>query len=62
MRLRNKKAQAIVEYLLLVLMVSVTIAITIRNTNRTIYLIWTGIARQIALPCANCDSKPAPDF
>ncbi len=59
---RKKNGQAVVEYLLLVVMISVTVAVGIRNLNRTIYQIWTGLARQIALPCPDCKAKAAPDF
>lgn len=56
----NNKGQAILEYLLLVVMLAVTIAVVIRNTNRTIYGIWTGLARQVASPCVDCQTKQAP--
>jgi Flp pilus assembly pilin Flp len=56
----NQKGQAILEYLLLVVMLAVTLAVIIRNTNRTIYGVWTGLARQVASPCVDCQTKPAP--
>lgn len=62
MRQKWKQGQAIVEYLLLVLMVSITIAVTIRNTNRTIYNIWTALVRQVALPSSEANGKAAPGF
>lgn len=61
MKSPNKnKGQAILEYILLVAMLAVSIAIIIRNTNRTIYFLWTGLARQVASPCVDCQTKPGP--
>jgi len=54
------KGQAVLEYILLVAMISIVIAMTIRNTTRTIYQYWTGIAVQVAIPCADCSTGPAP--
>jgi hypothetical protein len=45
----------------MVVMLAVTIAVVIRNTNRTIYQFWTGLARQIATPCPDCTSPAAPN-
>lgn len=59
---RRKSGQAILEYLLMVIMLAVTVAVVIRNTNRTIYQFWTGLARQIAAPCPECTSPAAPDL
>lgn len=56
---RSTRGQAILEYLLMVIMLAVTIAVVIRNTNSTIYQFWTGLARQIASPCPDCVT-PAP--
>ena len=58
----KSKGQAILEYMLLVVMIAVTVAIIIRNTNQTIYFFWTGLARQIASPCSNCNPGPGPDL
>ncbi|MFM8315769.1 MAG: hypothetical protein ACKOA8_15930 [Deltaproteobacteria bacterium] len=60
--MKKNKGQAIVEYIMLVVMIAVTIAVAIRNTNLQIYLMWTGLARQVAKPCANCDAPAAPDI
>lgn len=60
--MKNTKGQAIVEYLMLVVMIAVTIAVAIRNTNINIYRLWTGLARQVAKPCATCDAPAAPDI
>ena len=57
-----RKGQAVIEYILLVVMLSVTVAVIIRNTNQTIYRYWTGLARQIAAPCAECGSPAPPDI
>jgi len=62
---RGKKngGQAILEYLLLIVMLAVTLAVVIRNTNRTIYRYWTGLANVVSLPCPDCSApNPAPDF
>jgi Flp pilus assembly pilin Flp len=59
---RDRKGQAILEYILMVIMLAVTVAVVIRNSNRTIYLFWTGLARQIAIPCPDCTSPAAPDI
>jgi len=56
------RGQAILEYILLIVMISVTVAITIRNTNRSIYGLWTGLVRQVASPCPDCVTDPAPDI
>lgn len=61
-RSRHNSGQAILEYILLVVMLAVTMAVVIRNTNRTIYRFWTGLARVVALPCPDCDAPAAPDL
>lgn len=59
---RKSRGQAILEYLLLVVMLAVTLAVVIRNTNRTIYRYWTGLANVVALGCVDCRTgAPAPD-
>lgn len=63
MRRQNQKGQAILEYLLLIVMLAVTLAVVIRNTNRTIYQYWTGLANVVALPCPDCSAPgAAPDI
>jgi Flp pilus assembly pilin Flp len=58
-----QRGQAILEYILLVVMLAVTLAVVIRNTNRTIYRYWTGLANVIALPCPDCTApQAAPDL
>jgi len=37
-------------------------AAVIRSSNRTIYRYWTGLARQVAAPCADCVTPNAPDL
>jgi len=59
---RIVRGQAILEYILLVVMLAFTIAVMIRNTNRTIYAYWTLLARQVALPCPDCKAPPAPEL
>lgn len=61
MATRNK-GQAILEYILMVVMLAVTIAVVIRNSNRTIYQFWTGLALQVSLPCAECSAPPPPQL
>lgn len=61
MRVR-RKGQAIIEYILMVVMLAVTMAVVIRNTNRTIYQLWTGLVRQVARGCVDCTTEPGPDF
>lgn len=59
----NRKGQAILEYLLLIVMLAVTLAVVIRNTNRTIYRYWTGLANVVSLPCPDCTAPgAAPDI
>lgn len=58
--MRNRKAQAIIEYILLVVMIAVTVAVVIRNTNRTIYRYWTGLANVVANGCHRCVNDPQP--
>ena len=53
---RGRRGQAIVEYILMVIMLAVTIAVVIRNANLNVYCFWTGIARVIASPCPHCKS------
>lgn len=62
MRAKNQKGQALLEYILLVLMLAITMAVTIRKSNRTIYFFWTGLARSVASPCAGCTSPAPPDL
>lgn len=59
--MKKNKGQAIIEYMLLVLMIAVTVAVAIRNVNLQIYFLWTGLARQVARPCATCEVPAAPD-
>lgn len=61
-RSQRTKGQAIIEYILMVVMLAVTMAVVIRNTNRTIYQLWTGLARQVSRGCADCTTPEAPDF
>lgn len=58
----RRKGQAIIEYILMVIMLAVTMAVVIRNTNRTIYQLWTGLVRQVARGCADCTVEQGPDF
>jgi len=57
---RKSRGQAILEYLLMVVMLAVTIAVVIRNTNRTIYNFWTGLALQVSTGCPDCSADPPP--
>lgn len=59
---QNRKGQTLLEYILLVLMIAVTVAIIIRNASRTIYFYWTGLARSVASPCPDCQTPPGPDL
>lgn len=43
-------------------MLAVTFAVVIRNTNRTIYQLWTGLVRQVARGCADCTTPEGPNF
>ncbi len=52
--------QAILEYILMVVMLSVTIAVVVRNSTLNLYCLWTGLTRVIASPCAHCKSPPGP--
>jgi Flp pilus assembly pilin Flp len=58
----KRRGQAILEYILMVVMLSVTVVVVIRNSNRTIYQLWTGLVRQVARGCVDCTIKPGPDF
>ncbi len=60
--MKKNKGQAVIEYIMLVVMIAVTVAVAIRNTNVEIYRLWSGLARQVAKPCATCDMPAAPDF
>lgn len=59
--IRNSRGQAVIEYILLVVLIAVTVAVVIRNTSLTIYCFWTGFARQVASPCADCETAIAPN-
>jgi len=59
-RRRRPKGQAILEYILMVVMLAVTIAVVIRNSNLNLYCFWTGLVRVIATPCPHCKSPAAP--
>jgi Flp pilus assembly pilin Flp len=59
---RNQSGQAILEYLLLVLMIAITMAAVIRSSNRTLYRYWTGLVRQVASPCVDCVTPDGPDL
>lgn len=62
-RKQKPKGQAILEYILMVVMLAVTVAVIIRNTNRTIYCFWTGLALQVSTPCPECTARvEAPDL
>ncbi len=62
--MRNRRGQAIIEYILMVVMLAVTMAVVIRNTNQTIYCLWTGMALQVSIACPECSTKGgrAPDL
>lgn len=60
MALDSKKGQTLIEYILLVLMIAVTVAVLIRNTNVFILGLWTGLANRVARPCANCENPQNP--
>ncbi len=60
--MKKNKGQAVIEYIMLVVMIAVTVAVAIRNTNVEIYRLWTGLARQVSKPGATCDTPAAPDF
>lgn len=60
---RQPKGQAILEYILMVVMLAVTLAVVIRNTNQTIYRYWTGLANVVSLACPDCKGAvAAPDL
>ncbi len=59
---RSASGQAIIEYILMVVMLAVTMAVVIRNSNRTVYQYWTGLVRQVARGCADCTTKTGPNF
>ncbi len=63
MLVKNRNGQAILEYILLVIMLAVTMAVVIRNTNQTIYRYWTGLAHIVSMGCVDCSSPvPPPDI
>jgi len=65
MRSRNRKrtrGQAIIEYILMVIMLAVTMAVVIRNSSLTVYRLWTGLVRQVASGCIDCTYPDGPDF
>ena len=59
---KKSKGQAILEYILLIVMVATTVAVAIRNLNINIYRLWTGLTRQVSSPCSGCAIPDAPDF
>lgn len=61
---RRQKGQAILEYILMVVMLAVTMAVVIRNTNQTIYCLWSGLALQVSTACPDCSGNGgrAPDL
>jgi len=59
---RKNKGQAMLEYILLIVLVATTVAVAIRNLNINIYRLWTGLTRQVASPCVSCTIPDAPDF
>jgi|GEM_PF-4468085 len=60
--MRKPTGQAVIEYILLVLMLAVTFAVIIRNTNLQVYRFWTGLSSQVASPCVDCKVNPPPNF
>ncbi len=56
----KRSGQAILEYILMVVMLAVTMAVIIRSSNQNIYCLWTGLARQIAAPCPECTTAAGP--
>ena len=59
---RANSGQAVLEYILLIVMIAVTMAVTIRASNINIYRFWTGLARMVAMPCPECVSDAPPDL
>lgn len=59
---KRNQGQTLLEYVLLILMIAVTVAIIIRNASRTIYYYWTGLARSVAAPCPECTTPAPPDL
>ena len=57
---KRPAGQAILEYILMIVMLATTIAVVIRNTNLNIYCLWTGLARVISMPCPHCKAPSAP--
>lgn len=57
---RTQKGQTLLEYILLVLMIAVTVAILIRNTNIRILEFWTGLANMVSRPCPTCENPQPP--
>lgn len=60
MRLKSARGQTLLEYILLVFMIALTIAIIIRNTNLNILRFWTGLANMVSKPCPTCESPQPP--
>jgi len=60
MHSKAPKGQTLLEYILLVLMIAVTVAILIRNTNVRILEFWTGLANMVARPCPTCENPQPP--
>ena len=58
----SQRGQAVLEYILLTVMLAVTFAVIIRNTNLQIYRVWTGLTSSIASPCAQCKVGAPPDL
>ena len=55
-----RKGQAILEYILMIVMISIVVAIAIRNTNETLYNYWSALTQQVSAPCPNCDTDQFP--
>ena len=60
MKIKSHEGQAILEYILLVLMLAMTVAVVIRGTNRTIYRYWTGLAHTVSMGCPDCSAPVTP--
>lgn len=61
-RMKQRKGQALIEYILLTLMLAVTMAVVIRNTNLQIYRFWTGLASLVSSPCVDCKVTAPPNY
>ncbi|MEK7690577.1 MAG: hypothetical protein AAB425_06120 [Bdellovibrionota bacterium] len=54
----DQKGQAVVEYVLSLLMAMAVLGIIATGFRRTLIALWVGLAKDVAAPCPGCPPPP----